>query len=536
MKDKLILILLVFSLQVSAIPHEIDSLLKVLDKVLLEGENYMLQKEDRISRLKHQRINETSHEKIFELGYLIIDEYKSYNCDSALTYINQNLKLAAEANEPIWKIRTQLQYSFVLSSSGLFVEALDNMHSIREEELPEDLRVEYYMRWEQLNVNLKTYVDDPRFTPKYAKEVENAHLSALEYLPENSPQYYFVSYLIAQNKEEYQKAEEFLTKYLKTVQPGTHEHAMKSYNMYYSLDLQGKIEEGIAFLINAVISDIKDAIKENKAMLDLSVWLYEQKDIKRAYTYIQYALNDANFYNARFRYFELSKVLPIITDAYQEHTEKQTKRLLYMLIAISILFIILLCVLIYLQKQKQALAIARRGLDETNKNLEKMNTRLQKLNQRLMESDRVKEEYIGHFIDLYSEYITKLEDYRKMINNKIAAKRFDELLKMTASSGSKTDNVKELNINFDKAFLRIYPEFVDAFNALLKPEDRFELKKEELNTELRVFALIRLGITDSNKIASFLRCSVQTVYNYRSKIKRKAINESEDIEAIIVQL
>jgi len=536
MKYKLILILLIFTIQADAIAYKVDSLLKVLDKVLLEGESYMLQKENRISRLKNQRINETSYDKIFELGYLIIDEYKSYNCDSALIYIDQNLQLADEMDNTIWKIRTQLQYSFVLSSSGLFIEALENIHSIPKEKLSKDLLGEYYSRWEQLNLNLATYIENPRFVGKYWKEVQAAHDSIIHSLPEKSPQYDFIRYQIAESEGKYKEAENYLSQYLKTLQPGTHEHAKKNYNMFNHLKLKGDHEEAIAYLIEAAISDVKDAIKENRALLDLSIWLYENNDIKRANRFIQYALNDANFYNARFRYFELAKALPIITDAYQQHMEKQTKRLLYMLLAISFLFIVLSGGLLYLQRQKKALAIARKGLDQTNRDLEKMNTQLQQLNLRLVEADRIKEEYIGHFIDLYSEYINKLDDYRKMINNKIAAKRFDELLKMTGTSGNKTDNVKELNINFDRAFLRIYPSFVDAFNELLKPEERFELKKEELNTELRVFALIRLGITDSNKIASFLRCSVQTVYNYRSKIKRKTINENEDIESLISRL
>lgn len=176
-------------------------------------------------------------------------------------------------------------------------------------------------------------------------------------------------------------------------------------------------------------------------------------------------------------YYQISKELPVITNAYRQHTEQQNRALRFQLTIISLLFFILLITLFFIQKHRKALSVARHGLDETNRNLEEMNTKLNLLNQELSESDKIKEEYIGHFIDLYSDYVERLDDYRKMINNKIAAKRFDELLKMTSSQGSKTDNVKELNANFDKAFLNIYPGFVTSFNELLKEEEQFEAKK-----------------------------------------------------------
>lgn len=298
----------------------------------------------------------------------------------------------------------------------------------------------------------------------------------------------------------------------------------------------GNTELQAKYLIWAVMSDVKDAIKENRALLDLAIFLYQHNDVERAFRYIQHALNDANYYNTRFRYYEISKVLPIITDAYQKQNDRQSKRLKVTLIIISILFLALLALLLYLNRQMRALHQAREGMKATNENLEEMNRKLNKLNQELSEANLIKEEYIGHFLDLCSEYIGNLEDYKKTVNNKIAAKRYDELLRSTAASGKK-DEIKDLYINFDKAFLNIYPGFVSSLNELLQEDYRYEIKKGELlNTELRVFALIRLGITDSAKIAAFLRCSVQTVYNYRSKIKRYCLVETDDIEEHIKEI
>jgi hypothetical protein len=186
---------------------------------------------------------------------------------------------------------------------------------------------------------------------------------------------------------------------------------------------------------------------------------------------------------------------------------------------------------------KKTLKKARKNLEKANKNFEKLNNNLNRLNHELSEANHIKEEYIGYFLDLCSEYIGNLEEYRKTVCNKIAAKRFDELLRSTNTSSDKANEIKELYANFDSAFLNIYPEFVSSINKLLVKEARFETKKGDLlNTELRIFALIRLGITDSTKIATFLRCSVQTVYNYRSKIKRSSLDELKDIEEQIKKI
>lgn len=535
MRYILILYTLFLTLPAWAFSPTIDQLLKELDQTLAEGESYMKQKDDRILRLKTALKQELLVEKQYETCFSIIDEYKSYICDSALVYIEQNLKRANQQENLNWLIRAKLQQVFVFSSSGLFIEGIESLNSIPVDNLTEELIVEYYMRKAQLYSNLSTYINNGNLARKYSRTHRAANDSILHYLPEEASIRLYYQYLQARSANKSEEAEAYIQSYVQSLAPGTHEHAMRSYTLSNFYLGRGDEEKGIEYLILAVISDVKDAVKENRALLSLAVWLYEKKDVQRAYNCIQYALNDANFYNARFRYFQLTQALPIITDAYQHNNEQQNSRLKTILIFFCIISSILLITLFLIQKQKRELMKARKGLDENNTYLEEINNRLNILNQELLESDRVKEEYIGHFIDLYSEYVDKLDEYRKMINHKIAAKRFDELSKMTLSN-NKVDHVKELNNNFDNAFLNIYPRFVDAFNELLKSEERFDIRKGELNTELRVFALIRLGITDSNKIASFLRCSVQTVYNYRSKIKRKSLAEEEDIEEKIKKI
>ncbi len=525
-----IIIVIVLISNISDANSKINSLLKELDKVLENGHLYTEQKEHRLNRLKIQLEQELSPEKQYDITYRIIDEYKSYMSDSALVYIHNNIRLAEECNNIEWLIRVGLQYSFVLSSSGLFIESEIVLKNINRQDIPQELLVEYFKCMELLYTNINTYQDDKQILNNYRQFMDDSRDSILFYLPEKSTERLFYEYLQANTRGDYNEAKEYISTYIQTLHPGTHEHAMKNYNMAELYRSLGETELHVEHLILAVISDVKDAVKENRALLELAMWLYDNNDIERAFNYIQYALNDANFYNARFRYFEISKVLPIITNAYQNQNKRQSNLLQILLSVTSFLFVIVLSMMLYLQKQMNALKKARQGLNETNENLEKMNYKLNHLNQELTETNLIKEEYIGYFLDLCSEYVNKLEDFRKIVNNKLAAKRFDELLRSTSSSSGKTTEIKELYTNFDKAFLNIYPGFVSSFNKLLKEEERFEIKKDELNTELRIFALIRLGITDSNKIASFLRCSVQTVYNYRSKIKRSSIAETDDIE------
>jgi cell division protein FtsB len=532
-----ILIILLTSIIYLTANNSRDSLLTELDKVLADGEYYTRQKEHRIDRLKMQLKQEISTEKQYELCYNIIEEYKSYISDSALVYINDNLRRAAENKQTIWGIQTNLQYSFVLSSSGLFVESKDIMEHIDEKHLTGKLWVEYYKCMEMLYVNIEIYQTGKGIYSHLPERIRTYRDSILYYLPENSSERLFYKFLIVNSEGDYTEALTYLETYLATLYPGTHEYAKKNYSMAILYQHLNNSDLQVKHLILAVISDVKDAVKEDRALLDLSIWLYEHNNIERAFNYIQYALNDANFYNARFRFFEISKALPIITSAYHQLNVRQNQTMKVVLLVFTVLFIALFVLLIYLQRQMAALSLARKGLRQTNRELGEMNDKLNNLNRKLSEANLIKEEYVGYFLDLCSGYIANLEDFRKMVNNKITVKRFDELLRMTSSSSEKGNEIKGLYASFDKALLKIYPGFVSSLNGLLKKDYRFDIRKgDSLNTELRVFALIRLGITDSSKIASFLRCSVQTVYNYRSKIKRSNLHEAMDIEEQIKKI
>ena len=271
--------------------------------------------------------------------------------------------------------------------------------------------------------------------------------------------------------------------------------------------------------------------------------LYEEGDVERANNYMKKNVADASLYNARLRNVQASKMLPVIDRSYQMEKEQQRRKLQVFLSVISILSVFLITTIGYIVRQMKKLAKARREVVCANEELQKLNGELVKANRRqklmndaLTEVNCIKEEYIGRFLGLCSAYIDKLETYRRMLNKKAASGKVEELYKTLKSSQFIDDELKEFYRNFDNSFLNIFPDFVECFNLLLPQDEAIVPKQDErLTTELRIFALIRLGITDSAKIAGFLRYSITTIYTYRSKLKNKSLHR-DDFEERVMEI
>lgn len=291
----------------------------------------------------------------------------------------------------------------------------------------------------------------------------------------------------------------------------------------------GNVDSQEQCLIYSAISDIESSTKENRSMQDLAGILYKKGDNERAYIYIQSALEDANFYNARFRSIQISKVQPIIEETYLLTINNQNRKLRLSVIIISLLMVGLGITVYFIYKQLKMIARSRNELKKVNHDLKLVNMKLDKAN-------TVKEEYVAFFINQCSIYLEKFERYKKLISRRLSLGQVDKLTDMVNNKKSDEMDLNELYQNFDSAFLRLYPNFVDEINKLIKPDEQYLIKNGTLNTELRIFALIRLGITDSNQISDFLRYSVRTIYNYRSRVKAKSVIENDDFEKKIMQI
>lgn len=334
--------------------------------------------------------------------------------------------------------------------------------------------------------------------------------------------------------------------------------AINSYHLAIMFYNEGDEYNYIKYLVYSAIADIKISNRDIASLEELSNILYSYNDIDRGYTYIGYCLKAALLYPSRVRFANISSVMDKLRHAYQQRNAEQESKLRSSLYAMSIMSVVLLISILFIYVQYRRLVKSRKELDESNrllnrhvdelseahqmladvnKELSEVNEKLKISNSKLQESNYVKEEYIGYVFSICSSYISKLEEYRKSINRKLKAGQIDDIKSMTSSTTIVQSELKEFYHSFDAIFLHVYPDFVEDFNSLLRPEERVVLKEGELlNTELRIYALVRLGISDSVKIAEFLHCSPQTVYNNRLRTRNKAIIPKEEFAETVRSL
>jgi len=484
----------------------------------------------------------------YDINLQLYNEYKTYISDSAIYYARENSEIATKLNDHIRMNESRLDLTSLYIVAGMYIESINLLQSIQPKELPDWLQVKYYNNQKQL---YNHYSYNNLYTSIYSTESSLYRDSLLQVLDPLSNHYQIVYAEKLYDGNKLTEARQILKNLLNKSESEDHERAVLAYALANVYKKEGDIHLQKKYYAISAICDIKNAIKENASMQALASLLYETGDIKYAYKCIKSSMEDAMFCNARLRTFEVSRIFPIIDSAYQGNAAKQKSELQFFLITVSILSLFLIMAVIYVYRQMKKVAGIRKQLYETNlklnelnKELQKANTQLQRVNQRLSEvntdlseANQIKETYIGHFLDLCSRYIDKLENYQKTLHKKAVERKLDELYKMLKSSGMIENELKELFENFDHIFLHLYPNFVDNFNSLLYEDERFTLKPNELlNTELRIFALIRLGITDSSKIASFLHYSANTIYSYRTRVRNKAAVPREEFESLVKKI
>ena len=512
-------------------PDNNEKLLRILDDKIKNKKYYEIKKKNHIQKLKKEALLYKNNDSItYHLNNLIVEEYLGYQCDSAYIYSDKNKEIAIRNNNEIWLYKNLLQRSVLLSTTGLFVESKEILDHINPEALPSPLRFSYNSAYECLYSNLSDYSGgDSPYKKIYQNKLADYYNSAYKALKPGDPFYYL--FLSHKNRIEnnWSQAEQNVNKFLKTTHPGTRLHAIGSFCKAVIDAKLGNIDSQESCLIYSAISDIESSTKENRSMQDLASILYQKGETDRAYKYIQSSLEDANFYNARFRNIQISKVQPIIEETYLQTINTQNKQLRWSIFLISILFAGLGITMYFIYKQLKMIAKSRNELSKTN-------SVLKSLNNKLDEANHIKEEYIAFFIRQNSNYLEKFERYKKLISIRLSTGQLDKLSAMVNDKKNEEMDLNELYHNFDQAFLRIYPNFVEEVNNLLRKEEKYNLKFGTLNTELRIFALIRLGINDTNQISEFLRYSLRTIYNYRSKVKAKSVIENDEFEAKIMQI
>lgn len=522
--------------------NNLDSLLIVLDKVVEQSSQYENTKKQRIGLIEEGLANrELSQEEIYHINSQLFSEYESYICDSARHYVNRNIEIAKSLGRQDWLDESLLKKAHILATSGLYAEGVELLESVDKHNLSDKLLVDYYMAFENIYLYHAEYAQDDEYLPEYLKRMNAYRDSILQIVTEGTYQYMITWGPVLVDRNQKKEAEELLNNYLSQVAPDTREYAIVTSILAFICQYNDRPELRKVYLAQSAIADIRGVVKENNSIRELAEILYEEADIERANNYMKKSMADASFYNARLRNVQASKMLPVIDHSYQLEKEMQRRKLQAFLWVISILSLFLILTIAYIVSQMKKLAKARSEVVCANTELQKLNAHLveanrqqQQMNDSLTESNCVKEEYIGRFLGLCSAYIDKLETYRRMLNKKAASGKVEELYQTLKSSQFIDDELKEFYQNFDSSFLNIYPDFVECFNRLL-PESEVIIPKqgELLTTELRIFALIRLGISDSSKIASFLRYSITTIYTYRSKLKNRSLYRNDFEERVM---
>lgn len=528
MKNSFILILLLACTPNNLFARdEIDSLLKQLDKIIAERQMYTAKKESEIALLKQKRLRAESFEERYRINNEIGKHYETFICDSAGYYIAENIVLAGQMGNTEYLTESRLHLSFVYSLSGLFMQASEVLQQLNYKELPPELKSFYCFNSIRFHENLIKYTDNSEISAEYIHAEKAYRDTIMSLFGDDSDIYRKEKAHELQESGKYKEAIDILTRIYEGQEPDTHEYAMAAMGLARVHSLAGDPLLEKKYLITAAITDIKLAVKENEALLALAINLYNKGDIDRSYLYIKVALDDAIFYNSRFRNSVIARVQPIIEETYLYKIEQQQRNLRAYAVLISMLVFALAVVIYFYYRQIKIVSKARH-------NLRTMNEKLSSLNKKLDEANLIKEKYVGYFMNQCGIYINKLDEYRKNVNRKIKTGQIDDLYKSSSRAFEK--EIEELYINFDKAFLKLYLDFVDQFNSLLRPDERYSLNKEQLNTELRIFALCRLGITDVSQTAVFLRYSIQTIYNYKSKVRGKSIIGSEQFEEEVKKL
>ena len=524
--------------------NRVDSLLLKLDQSIKKRPIYMEQKELRLAKLRRQLLQLISEEEHFAILGALLDEYRSFNTDSAFYVAEEREQIAMRLGNREYIDNARMNKADVLGMTGMYKEAMDLMRNIHAERLSKKLRPYYYHIYRTIYGLMADYAVT-KYERKLYTELTDKYRDSLLLVNKDN---LLIHTLIQSDqynvRNEYDKAICLLTDYLAQQKEYEHDVAICAYTLSESYRLKGDKEKEKEFLIVSAIADMTTAVREYISLRKLAILLYQEGDIARAYSYVKICMEDAAACNARLRKLEILEIFPIINDAYQQKTEKQQEQMKWTLASISMLSFFLLLAIFYVYKQMKRLAVARKEVIDTNKRLKELNEelhlsmhKLKEANHSIAENSYLKEEYIGRYMDQCSVYLEKMDNYRRSLGKIAATGNVEELYKNIKSSKFIEGELKEFYANFDNTFLQMFPTFVEDFNALLTNDEQISLKTgERMNTELRIFALIRLGISDSVKIAQFLRYSVTTIYNYRTKVRNKAAGDRNLLEQEVMKI
>lgn len=546
MKRSLLYILFLLLPTTLSAGSKTQQLRQKLDNLLEQRDALINNKNNDINRLKKHLTTSGNTLKRLQTYEQLFEEYYVFQFDSAMTYLNKGIKLALETQNTYYYNSNVIRKAELLSIGGLYSEAVQEIEQVDTTALDKAQRFEYYFSLFRIHTYWADFCNDKTYTPIHRSKAKNYLKKAMPFCDETdkSYEYYRGEYCVFVQNDPLSARSHYI-KAIKQLPPTSRFYAMSCFALSGSYANEGNTNKQEEFLLLSSIADVENCTMENFALQNLAMYIFEHNkdDLDYAQRYIQTALEDAHFYNNRLRIIEISSKLPVIVSSYQQTLNQRNKVQMTAIIVISLLLLFLLFAVFYIVKQTKRLSLQQQELQNNNNQLselntqqKELNTQLHDLNALLVDTNRKRERLAKLYIDLCAKYIARLKKQQTLVKRKIKANQTSELLSQLSSERLSEEDAATFLSRFDKAFLDLYPGFTEELNNLLVPEGRIQNKStDELTTEQRIMALIRLGVKESAEIADLLFYSPQTIYNYRSVLKGKAVNK-ENFEEEVMKL
>lgn len=544
MKRSLLYILFLLLPTTLSAGSKTQQLRQKLDNLLEQRKALIDNKNKDINRLKKNLTTSENTLKRLQTYEQLFEEYYVFQFDSAMTYLNKGIKLAKETQNTYYYNSNTINKAELLSIGGLYSEAIHEIEQVDTTGLDKAQHFEYYFSLFRIHTYWADFCNDKTYTPTHRLKAQEYLKKAMPFCDETGKtyEYYLGEYAVFVLNNP-QAARAHYVKAIKQLPQNSRFYAMSCFALSGSYGNEGNTEKQEEFLLLSSIADIENCTMENFALQNLAMYIFEHNkdELDLAQQYIQTALEDAHFYNNRLRIIEISSKLPVIVSSYQQTLNQRNKVQMTAIIAISLLLLFLLSAVFYIVKQTKRLSLQQQELQKNNNQLselnrqqKELNTQLHDLNALLVDTNRKRERLAKLYIDLCAKYIARLKKQQTLVKRKIKANQTTELLSQLSSERLSEEDAVTFLSRFDKAFLDLYPDFTEELNSLLLPEGQIQNKStDELTTEQRIMALIRLGVKESAEIADLLFYSPQTIYNYRSVLKGKAINKDTFEEEVM---
>ncbi|MBR6852651.1 MAG: hypothetical protein IKM78_01925 [Prevotella sp.] len=527
----LVPVLLFLATTCSASQQSNQALYHTLDSLIANYNQLTAEKERRVTNIKDGvRGIKLSPEQQYDLNQRLYDEYVAYKFDSAFYYIEKNVNALSASADHDRFAASAVRMAHILAVTGLFDRARRLLDKVNPDSISDQQKIAYYTQQSELNLYRSEMAQFTNYFYDYIKRAQYYRQLVIQIAPKDSYDYVFNRATYICEAGDTEEAIRILEAYLNKTEQGTRIYSIITSTLAFFYQIKGVSEKQEYYLLLSAISDERSAIRENNSLRSLSELLMDRGNYDDAYRYLLQAISEAKFYGSRIRLMQVGRMAPQILQLYDAERTRTQQRTSLLLMVISFISIILAGIIVYtliLYRKKHAAGLK---IIEMNKMLASHSEEIESVNTQMKEANRIKEEYIGRFLELSSQLISDSEQRLKQLNRLARERKLEELYAELKTMEPVNKGIRKFHSHFDTAFLNIYPNFISEVNNLLNPECRFDVEQDgtpvkHLSTELRVLALIRLDITDNQEIADILRSSITTIYTYRSKIKARAINK-----------